>query len=492
VKDARSALGVAIVGALLLFVAITGEVGLGLGISIGDWATGLFVATAAFGLFAYREHRDPTLLLVGAGAAGLAIHRALILVLLSATSPTGSRTASLFSRERVTGCLVLAGALLAVIPLRDRRGRPPLEPARVAIAILAGFAVLDLIAWATPSGGASMIDALSGRLDAFAWIGLDALALAGVTIAVRSLGWGGRFGWVAAAGAALAAFAIALLLLTSFRASDAVRFLGAWTTMAEGLAGASLVVFVLAGLRLEASHQRRATDRAAEVMAGRAEIAATIAHDVRGPVGTIKGLATTTRTSYEKLDDAQRREFVGMIEDESARLMRLVDQVALALKVDAGSLELTRRRQEVGPIVERAAEETETGAHPLTVDAPAGIEASVDTRWFGEVVMQAVDNAARFSPADAPITVTARRGPDGGAVVLVADAGPGIPAAMRDAVFEKFCRWRPDGYEDRQGSGLGLFVGRGIARGHGGDVTLDDTPTGGTMLRIRVPAEDGR
>ena len=60
---------------------------------------------------------------------------------------------------------------------------------------------------------------------------------------------------------------------------------------------------------------------------------------------------------------------------------------------------------------------------------------------------------------------------------------------MRERVFEKFCRWRPVGYEDRPGSGLGLFIVRSIAREHGGDATVVAGPEGGTILQIRLPLE---
>jgi signal transduction histidine kinase len=104
------------------------------------------------------------------------------------------------------------------------------------------------------------------------------------------------------------------------------------------------------------------------------------------------------------------------------------------------------------------------------------------------VVRQLVSNAARYSPGGSPIEVSARR--DGATgVIEVSDEGPGIPADMRERVFEKFPNWRPDGYVDQPGTGLGLFICRGIVAEHDGEIGVVDGPGGGTMLRVRIPVE---
>ena len=71
------------------------------------------------------------------------------------------------------------------------------------------------------------------------------------------------------------------------------------------------------------------------------------------------------------------------------------------------------------------------------------------------------------------------------------DEGPGIPLERREDVFDKYPNWRPDGYEQAAGSGLGLFLVRGIVDGHDGEVVIVDAPGGGTMLRIRIPRTCG-
>jgi signal transduction histidine kinase len=226
-----------------------------------------------------------------------------------------------------------------------------------------------------------------------------------------------------------------------------------------------------------------------DILEERAALVSKLTHEIRGPVSTIRGLASTTLTHYDRLDDGERREFLGLIRHEAERIERTVEQVALALKLDAGTVRFDIRRQDLGAIVRRAAESTGSGGHPLEVDVEAGLEAPVDATQIAFVVRQLLENAVAFSPSEAPITVALRReGSD--AVIEVRDRGPGIPVDQREAVFERFAGWRPADYEDRPGTGLGLFISRSIARAHGGDASIGDPPAGGTMLIVRFPAEE--
>ncbi len=260
-----------------------------------------------------------------------------------------------------------------------------------------------------------------------------------------------------------------------------------WADILQLIVPAIAFGALLAAQGSETSRMRRASDRAEEVLGGRAEIASVIAHDIRGPVSSVKSIAASTLANYDRLSDAQRQEFVGLIDQEAQQVLGVVHQMSVALKVDARTLDLHFAQNELAAVVQVALTDAETHAHPVTVDDPQRLEAEVDIRWLAEAVRQGIDNAARFSPEGSAIRVGLAGTDDGPVQIEIADAGPGVPTERRDQVFERFARWRPPGYEDAPGSGLGLFICRGIVREHGGDATLDVAPQGGTILRIRLP-----
>ena len=227
----KSYTGVAAVGALVVFGVVAGDRGSILmdGV-IGGLAAGLFAGAAVFALFAYSDRRDPALLLVGIGAAAVVVHQTFLSVLFVIVEPTRSGAwFALLDFATLAGLLVLLGNLLVVVPWRERRGRPPLQPMLVIAASAAGLMVLDVLAVSTRGQD-------FGGLDKTATVLLFA---GGITVTVRSLRWGGRFGWVAAAGLALAIAGISTLI-----ANTADRGTLTWVGRAyagtQGLAAASL------------------------------------------------------------------------------------------------------------------------------------------------------------------------------------------------------------------------------------------------------------
>jgi signal transduction histidine kinase len=486
-NGARAWLGIAIVTVVTVLSALVGDTGaIAVARALDDLGTGLLAAVAVFALVIYAEQRDVPLLLVGVGSAAFVVHETAVALVAIVFAPVTEGWLRLQGFAPLTGWVVLLANLIAVVPWQDRRGREPVRPAVVVAASVAGLIALDVVAvFLEPTRFAS------GPVN-LGWLGTTAevvLVVGGVIVAARSLRWGGRFGWVAGAGTAIAILGLAAVGAQKLNGDEALRLISRATAGSTGLTATMLLLFVVIGLRLQSTRLRRASDRAAEVMEGRAEIASIVAHDVRGPAGTIRSVAGSLRTSYGRLDDAQRLEFVGMIEQESLRLLRIADQMSLGLKTDAGTLAFRRTDRDLeGPILQ-GLHQAEVGQREVRLALEPDLHAPVDDRWIAEAVRQGLDNALKYSDDDDPIDLRSRH--DGAeAVVEIEDRGPGIAEDMREQVFEKFCRWRPVGYEDRPGSGLGLFIVRSIAREHGGDAVVAAAPGRGTILQIRLPLED--
>jgi two-component system, OmpR family, sensor histidine kinase KdpD len=227
--------------------------------------------------------------------------------------------------------------------------------------------------------------------------------------------------------------------------------------------------------------------RAQEIVEGRAAIASMLAHEFLGPVSTIRGLIATTIGSYDRLSDVERLEFLDLIGQEASLLQTIADQAALALKIEAETLTFEMRPAALSEVIREGTGAAHVGDHPVELQVQ---DATVvcDRKWLAMVIRQLVDNAAKFSPPGSPVTV--RGVAQGGHVMIeVADRGPGIPEDKRDTLWAKFPGWRPPGYEDRPGSGLGLFICRGLVAEHKGEISIEAAQDGGTILRVRLPVE---
>ena len=220
----------------------------------------------------------------------------------------------------------------------------------------------------------------------------------------------------------------------------------------------------------------------------RAQTASKLAHEIKNPLMSIKGLASTGVRLFDDMGNDERQEFFRLIDEEATRLRRVVDQSATALRIDAEQLVYDQQEEELAAIVDDAVSSADHDEHAVDVRTEPGIVVRADRRYLAEALANLIENASKFSPPDAPIDVSARR--EGGDVVIeVADRGPGIPSDRREHVFERFSAWRPAGYEETPGAGLGLFIARAHASAHRGRIDVVERHDGGSILRVTLPGE---
>ena len=212
-------------------------------------------------------------------------------------------------------------------------------------------------------------------------------------------------------------------------------------------------------------------------------VIASVSHDLRTPLTTIKGLAHEIAKSGD--DRAE------VIEEEADRLNTFVAQMLDLSRIATGGAAADVQANEAEDLLGAAAQQVagRLGEHELRIDVNGG-----DALLFGRfdfaqmlrALVNLLENAAKYSPASAPIDLAAYR--DGAWLVFeVADRGPGVPESERGRIFEPFYR-RGDRAPDVGGVGLGLAIARGIVNAQGGDLTVSIRSGGGSVFRICVPA----
>jgi signal transduction histidine kinase len=221
------------------------------------------------------------------------------------------------------------------------------------------------------------------------------------------------------------------------------------------------------------------------------EFVADASHELRTPLTSVLANLELLQASLGAPGQAEDREVVDSALRSSRRMSRLVGDLLLLARADAGRLD-KHRRCDLAEVAGDAAAEAAPlmGTRTLSVDndRPLRVEGSPDE--LHRMVLNLLDNAARHTPARARIELSL--GAEGGeAVVEVADDGPGIPAAMREQVFDRFVRGEgPADTAGGTGTGLGLAIVSAVAASHGGTVEAAESDLGGALFRTRIPLAD--
>ena len=226
----------------------------------------------------------------------------------------------------------------------------------------------------------------------------------------------------------------------------------------------------------------------------RPHVVSVAAHELTTPLA---GLRASVQLMARRIDARatlapdQLHETLQVIEYEAERLGRTVALVLDTIRLHTGELTLHRTRVDLVPIVERrlALARAATGRHLFLRQPPRPLWAMVDPLRIEHLVGNLLENAMKYSPADAPITLELTAG-RGYARISVIDRGAGIPAAEREAVFRPFYQVQPGTISDGMlGLGLGLFISRQIVELHGGTIALEAPRDGGTRVVVRLPLE---
>lgn len=212
-----------------------------------------------------------------------------------------------------------------------------------------------------------------------------------------------------------------------------------------------------------------------------------VTHDLRTPLTSIKASITTLiedeRASDFKLDDESRHDFLSVINEESDRLNRFIEEMVELARIEAGELNLRQSWSEVAEIVQSAVSRAEPLLENFSVNISLQKDlplARVDSRALAEVLYNLLENAAKYAPPETSIEISARKTGADAIEFAVADEGAGIAENLREKIFDKFFRVseanKNSGTNKNShapsGTGLGLAIAKGIVEAHGGRIAV--------------------
>ena len=213
---------------------------------------------------------------------------------------------------------------------------------------------------------------------------------------------------------------------------------------------------------------------------------ASIGHDLRTPLTAIRVAASNLMT--EALDASERLEQSQLILTEAERLTRLFENILEMARIDAGAVTTESRWTHPSEIVAAAREQVEhtVHGHEIRVECDADVPVRLDPRLTASALAHLLENAAQYTPAGSPIDVTTRLSEEG-LVIAVHDAGQGIPADDLPHLFERFYRGET-ARRRASGTGMGLWIVRGLLAVGGGRVWAENAADGGALFTMVVPA----
>ncbi len=217
----------------------------------------------------------------------------------------------------------------------------------------------------------------------------------------------------------------------------------------------------------------------------RSDLVATVSHEIRSPLTSVKGFTRTMLAKWERFSDEQKQQMLATINEDADRVTRLLSELLDVSRIDTGRVQLQRLPTDLRPLVERVVDKARHGDEQRLIQValpPALPAVYVDRDKVEQVLTNLVDNALRHAPGSpVQLTVVER----GDAVeITVSDQGPGIPTDQLRHIFGKFSRGRDS---RRSGTGLGLYITRGLVRAHGGRVWAESLPGQGAVFHVLLP-----
>jgi heavy metal sensor kinase len=230
----------------------------------------------------------------------------------------------------------------------------------------------------------------------------------------------------------------------------------------------------------------RVLDRLGSALSTQRRFMADASHELRTPVSIMRTAADVT-LSQQHRDEAEYREALATVGHQTSRLARLVDDMLVLARADAGGYPMVPAEVDLDAVVGECVRELRPRAAAKNIRVTSHLEpisVTADEALLRRMFGNLLTNAVIYTPDGGAIDVTMAQQP-GAVAVEIADTGPGIAPADRDRVFERFVRLDPARAEG--GAGLGLAIARWVAEAHGGHVDLLRSGPGGSVFSATIP-----
>ncbi len=257
-----------------------------------------------------------------------------------------------------------------------------------------------------------------------------------------------------------------------------------------GLVGISRDVTELKRAEEVLARQAAAAEELAELRSG---FVATVSHELRSPLTAVVGYAELLEAQWRRLDDPDRLKMVHRIVTSANRQKRLIEELLLLSRLESGPVVAGPEPVVLDRLVRRAVEEIRTSYQGQAIDlaGPADLQVLADPDRALQILLNLIDNAAKYSPEGFPIHVSWSQN-SAHADVRVRDFGAGVSERGRERLFTRFGRLPGSRIRaGRVGTGLGLYLARGLARAMLGEVELEATGPGGSTFRLSLPLAAG-
>lgn len=221
-----------------------------------------------------------------------------------------------------------------------------------------------------------------------------------------------------------------------------------------------------------------------------AELIATVAHELRSPLTSVKGFTATLLAKWERFTDDQKKLMLETVDADADRVTRLIAELLDISRIDSGRLEVRRQPVDIAAAVRRHVDGHVAAGQPadrFRIQVSRPLPALwADPDKIDQVLANLLENAVRHGDGTVTIDIAPSSSPrehrSTGTAVTVSDEGPGIPEESMSRVFTRF--WRGS---KRGGTGLGLYIVKGIVEAHGGTIAVGRAPGGGAEFRFILP-----